>query len=145
MTPHFLSGGYSLMMVFVYENSVMHSSQCWTGNILMMLRRRNSPEGEHSQKWKWPGTVWLRVPARSERQSVSAPLQAILTGTRHHIWPIWANVFVAAPIVPCCHGNKDESDSPPSPLLLIFPSLIYMDFKRTFTWLQHEMSYDSLS
>lgn len=64
-----------------------------------------------------------------DRASVGAPLLAILTGRRHHIWPSWANVVVAAPIVLCCHGNKDESASPPSPPLLIFPSLIYLDFK----------------
>lgn len=64
-----------------------------------------------------------------DRASASAPLQVILTGRRHHIWPAWANVFVAAPIVLCCHGNRDESASPPSLPLLIFPLLIYMDFK----------------
>lgn len=64
-----------------------------------------------------------------DRASVGAPLLAILTGRRHHIWPSWANVVVAAPIVLCCHGNKEESASPPSPPLLIFPSLICLDFK----------------
>lgn len=107
------------------------------------------------KKQPWGGTFWevkiagdrLTQGSSEDRASVSAPLQAILTGRRHHIWPAWANVFVAAPIVLCCHGNKDESASPPSPPLLIFPSLIYSGWtlKHTFTWLQHEMSYDSLS